>query len=394
MNRAAEICSPVQPRTIPGAGLHLLLILPLLFVCLAISPRAHAHKPSDSYLTLGVDGNSVTGRWDIALRDLDFAIGLDVNGDGRITWGELRARHGDVASFALARLALAADGKRCDLRASRHLVDVHTDGAYEVLYFTGNCTSAPRMLRVDYHLFFDLDPQHKGLLKLEANGVTRAAIFGVSTEGQQFDLSQVSRVTQFLDYAREGIFHIWAGFDHILFLLSLLLPAVLVRRDRQWHPVPELRPAFLEVFKVVTAFTLAHSITLSLATLQILTPPSRWVESAIAASVLFAALSNICVLAARHRWVIAFIFGLIHGFGFASVLSDLGLPRGVLLLGLVGFNLGVEAGQLVIVACFLPIAFALRSTWLYRRATLVGGSIAIALIAALWLTERAFDIRL
>jgi hypothetical protein len=92
--------------------------------------------------------------------------------------------------------------------------------------------------------------------------------------------------------------------------------------------------------------------------------------------------------------MVAFTFGLIHGFGFASVLTDLGLPRGVLLLGLVGFNVGVEAGQMVIVAFFLPIAFALRTTWLYRRATLVGGSIAIALIAALWLTERAFDIRL
>ncbi len=359
-----------------------------------VSAPALAHKPSDSYLTLTVSGQSIQGRWDIALRDIDFAIGLDSNGDGNITWRELRVRHPDIAAYALARLALMGDGKSCDLHPIRHLVDTHTDGAYEVLYFDAACEAAPRLLQVSYHLFFDLDPQHKGLLKLQANGGTRTAIFGESTAGQQFDLAAASRVGQFLEYGREGVLHIWSGLDHILFLLSLLLPAVLVRQERAWQPVPDLRPAFLEVLKVVTAFTLAHSITLSLATLRVLTPPSRLVESAIAASVLFAALSNIFALVDRQRWRVAFAFGLIHGFGFAAVLSDLGLPRGALLLSLVGFNLGVEAGQMLIVAGFLPIAFALRATWLYRRATLVGGSLVIAVVASLWLTERAFDIRL
>src|SRR5262249_20126574 len=162
----------------------------------------------------------------------------------------------------------------------------------------------------------------------------------------------------------------WTGFDHILFLLSLLLPSVLVRQRSAWQPVSGLRPAFAEVFKVVTAFTLAHSITLSLATFGVLTPPSRWVESAIAASVLVAALGNLFAFPSRQRWAIAFAFGLIHGFGFAAVLSDLGLPHQVLLLGLLGFNLGVEAGQMLIVAAFLPIAFSLRGTWVYRRLAL------------------------
>jgi hypothetical protein len=148
------------------------------------------------------------------------------------------------------------------------------------------------------------------------------------------------------------------------------------------------------VLKVVTAFTFAHSITLSLATLRVVTLPSRWVESAIAASVVIAALGNIFVFIEGRRWAIAFAFGLIHGFGFAAVLADLHLPREALLLALVAFNLGIEAGQLIIVACFLPVAFLLRETWFYRRASLVGGSLVIALIAAVWLAERAFDFRL
>ena len=395
MNRAVDelpstVCSPV---TLRRAGLYTLSIL--LYVLLAVGcAPAEAHKPSDSYLTLSVNGQSVSGRWDIALRDIDFAIGLDANGDGNITWGELRARHADIAAYALARLMLVADGARCDPHAIRHLVDTHTDGAYEVLYFRADCPAIAHELRVKYRLFFDVDPQHKGLLKLDGNGLTRSAIFSVTSAEQAFDLARASRIGQFLQYASEGVFHIWTGFDHILFLLSLLLPAVLVRQDGAWRAVSSLRPAFVEVFRVVTAFTLAHSITLSLATLGVVRPPSRWVESAIAASVLIAALGNLFSFADRRRWAIAFAFGLIHGFGFAAVLSDLGLQRQELLLGLVGFNIGVEGGQMLIVAGFLPVAFALRGTWLYRYVTVVGGSLAIAAIATVWLTERAFDIRL
>ena len=355
---------------------------------------AHAHKPSDSYLSLYVSGSTVNGQWDIALRDLDFAIGLDANGDGEITWGELRARHKDIEAYALSRLAVVADGVPCALHPRRHLVDNHTDGAYEVLGFSADCTTAPRVLRLTYRLFFDLDPQHKGLLKLTSAGRTRTVIFGMSSAEQQFDLAQQSRLASFLQYGREGVFHIWSGFDHILFLVSLLLPAVLARQGRTWQPVTGLRPAFIEVLKVVTAFTFAHSITLSLATLRVVTLPSRWVESAIAASVVIAALGNIFVFIEGRRWAVAFAFGLIHGFGFAAVLADLHLPREALLLALVAFNLGIEAGQLIIVACFLPMAFLLRETWFYRRASLLGGSLVIALIAAVWLAERAFDFRL
>jgi len=210
-------------------------------------------------------------------------------------------------------------------------------------------------------------------------------------------LQAASHWRQFVDYAREGVWHIWIGFDHILFLLSLLLPAVLSWRGgqiRDWQPAATFGEAFVDVFKIVTAFTLAHSITLSLATLGFVSLPSRWVESAIAASVVLAALNNVWPLLHRRRWTVAFGFGLIHGFGFASVLIDLGLPREALALALVGFNLGVEGGQLAIVAAFLPLAFALRRTAFYRRAVMVGGSLLIATLAGLWLVERAFEVKL
>ena len=363
----------------------------------AVMSLAHAHKPSDSYLSLKIDGERITGQWDIGLRDLDFAVGLDANQDDAITWGEVKAKQADIAAYAMSRLRMGPVNAPCPVHIDEQLIDNHSDGAYDVLRFTAVCAAPPKTLAVGYQLFFDLDPQHRGLIRLEAQGATRAGIFSVDQAEQKFTLAELSPWQQFLDYGNEGIWHIWTGFDHILFLLSLLLPAVLVRSrtpGQRWEAAHGFRAVLLDVVKVVTAFTVAHSITLSLAALGVVSLPSRWVESAIALSVVMAALNNVWPLVFERRWVIAFCFGLIHGFGFASVLADLGLPQGSLLIALVAFNLGVEVGQLVIVAAFLPVAYALRGTWLYRRVLFVGGSAFIALVAFVWLIQRLFNLRL
>jgi len=385
------LCAMTRTRAL------LLFVMLNVAIALLATPLSHAHKPSDSYLTLKVMGERVDGQWDIALRDLDYAISLDANQDGAITWREVRAKHAQIASYALAHLRIGPASAPCSLQAGAQLVDDHSDGAYSVLRFSATCAAAPKTLVVDYGLFFDLDPQHRGLLRLEYEGITRAGIFSIDEHEQRFQLAELSRSEQFLDYGKEGVWHIWTGFDHVLFLLSLLLPAVLVRSStpgQRWQAAPSFAPAFWDVVKVVTAFTVAHSITLSLAALGVVTLPSRWVESAIALSVVLAALNNIRPAVYEKRWVIAFCFGLIHGFGFASVLADLGLPQESLLIALVAFNLGVELGQLVIVSVFLPIAYALRKTALYQRVVLMLGSAAIALIAGVWLVERVFDVKL
>lgn len=368
-----------------------------LFVFLALAlniATAHAHKPSDSYLSLKPAGQNVEGQWDIALRDLDFAIGLDADGNGEITWGELRAQHGAVAAYAMTRLRLKSGGADCPTQVSAHLVDNHSDGAYAVLRFSATCPQPIEKLGVDYRLFNDIDPQHRGLLRLKLATGTTAAIFGPEKPLQEFALAGSSRLEQFVDYLKHGTWHIWIGYDHILFLLSLLLPAVVVFTRHRWQPVGDFRTAFWDVFRIVTAFTVAHSITLSLAALGVIQIPTRIVESAIALSVVLAAANNIYPLVLGRRWVVAFFFGLIHGFGFASVLGDLGLPQGALLVALVAFNVGVEVGQLAIVAAFLPFAYALRHTLFYRRVVLQGGSAAIIIVAAIWLAERVFDLKL
>ena len=354
-------------------------------------PDLLAHQGSRSYLSITADGPTVTGQWDIALIDLEQVVGLDDDGNGDITWGEVKAKQREIESYARSRLHLGCDGTEPSWRVTELLMESFSDGAYAVLRFAVDNPSPPQILEIDYRAFFDVDGLHRGLFRLEHAGRVQTAVFNPENPNQSFALARPSRWRQFMDFNREGVWHIWTGFDHILFLLALLLPSVLQPDADGWRVVDRFRPALINVLKIVTAFTVAHSITLSLATLGVVRLSARLVEPAIAASVIVAALNNIRPIVAERGWILAFCFGLVHGFGFANGLADLGLTRQTLALALVGFNLGVELGQLAIVAAFLPLAFALRASWVYQRLTFRFGSAVIVLLAATWMMERILN---
>jgi HupE/UreJ protein len=366
----------------------------LAFLAFVFSSGALAHKPSDSYLTLHADGSTIDGRWDLAVRDLDAVFDLDRNGDGRVDWGELRRRVGEIDAYALSRLAVSPGGARCALTVADHAVDRHSDGGYLVLAVRGSCASRIDVLEVDYGLLFDIDAQHRGLLKLENGSAVISAVFAESRRRQSFAIDRLSPLAQLKGYVGDGIVHIASGFDHLLFLVALLLPSVLIRRGRSWEPVTSFPRALRSVAGTVTAFTAAHSITLSLAALSVVSLPSRLVESLIALSVLLTALDNVWPILPRRRWQVAFAFGLLHGFGFASVLADLDLPPSALALSLFGFNVGVEIGQLVLVLLLVPLVYLVRDTRAYPRVGMTAASAVIALFASGWLIERSPDLRL
>ena len=214
----------------------------------------------------------------------------------------------------------------------------------------------------------------------------------LSVESQTLVLPAESEGWQWREagqWISQGLWHIWMGYDHLLFLLTLLLPAVVYRdRTGQWTSRPSLRAAVVDVVRVVTAFTLAHSLTLVLASMGIVRFETRWVESAIALTVLLGAVNILFPFVRERRWVLALGFGLIHGLGFAAALGDLGLGGRNLVRNLLLFNLGVEAGQLAIVAVFVPATWLLRDQRWYRVVALPGMAVIVALLALWWLVER------
>jgi hypothetical protein len=383
-----------------------------------VSLAAQAHKASDAYWTVNIEGDRVTQRLDIALRDLDRELALDADNDRKLTWGEVRTQWGAIEALVAEHVQLRVPERGCTLehRGAPQLVE-HSDGAYAVLTQVQRCGAVVADITTRYTLFAESDPTHRGIAKFTREGTAprvlvldpnasqdaQDALFAQSAQAARASATGKTTPRDFVGFVREGMHHIAIGTDHVLFLLALLLPVVLgASRSPDAPPQATLArvsgpvqpaaqgfgPVFREVLAVVTAFTVAHSLTLALAAFDVIDPPSRWVESIIAASVMLAALNNLRPVVQRSRWIVTFAFGLVHGFGFAGALRDLDLDRGDLLMPLFGFNLGVEAGQLIIVAFVLPVIWWLRHTTFYRRVVLQGGSAVIAVVAAVWLVER------
>jgi len=350
-----------------------------IFICVS----AQAHEASKSYLSLRFESGRFTGRLEIPLVE----IGNVVPGQG--------TRYDGVADYVRAHLRFVMDGRDVvpEFTSQAPELEELSGGRYLEFKFALAQSAVPRTLEVGYRLFFETNTLHRGLLRLEACGRTQMAAFSPEHPAQKFQFDEPSYGAQFLAFVREGVWHIWTGYDHILFLLALLLPAVLRREGGEWRAVNDLRPAFYNVLKIVSAFTVAHSLTLSIAALGIVKLPSRITESAIAISVVLAAANNLWPLVRERGWMVAFGFGLIHGFGFATALSEFGPGRGNLALTLAGFNCGVEIGQLAIVAVFLPAAFALRRTWLYQIPVLRLGSAFVIILAGAWCAERMLDVK-
>ncbi|MDI1253739.1 HupE/UreJ family protein [Thermomonas sp.] len=361
----------------------------LLLASLLVSLPVLAHTLSVSHVDIVVpaDGSEPQIELDLAIRDLALSLPLDANHDERVTWDELQAIREPLYAMVKSGLAVSSGSAPCTLQPQLLATRQYDDGAYATVVMRADCPSASD-LKVRYGLLFDVDPQHRALVTFHNGGKDGTGIASADARDIEIGSGPASRSNPFLQFLREGIHHILIGYDHLAFLLSLLLPAALLWRDRQWQPSPGIRHSLGHVLGIVTAFTLAHSITLTLAALGWITPASRWVEAAIAASVLLAALNNVWPVVTQRVWLVGFGFGLVHGFGFAGALSELGLPTGARLASLVGFNLGVEIGQMAVVALVLPLLLLVRRKRWYAQTTMPLLSLAIAGLAAWWLWVR------
>lgn len=398
-------------------------LLRIIVLLLVLSPfYSIAHAPNQSYIYLRIyEENGIDGRFEVNYVDINKILGTNFERDA--TLQDFEPYVEQLQKYFLEHTSFNStygNHKISFTSATRGDVGL---GAFISLNFElGNTLKIPDELEAEYNGIFEIDDTHRAFLLIEYNwkaGVIQneariSLSFDPDNTIEVLSLTDTSVWKGFVAMIKQGVWHIWIGLDHILFLLALILPSVVRRWNdsridsankpemeiRQtkfitwdWFPVKRFRPAFIYIVKVVTFFTIAHTITLSLASLEIINLPSRLVESVIALSIGLAAYHNIRPIFKGKDWVIAFVFGLFHGFGFASVLADLGLTSEFLTLSLLGFNVGVEIGQLVIIFMIFPILFLIRESKLYPK-ILVYGSLLLIFISLYWLIERAFDVNL
>lgn len=361
-------------------------------VALALAPRlADAHQSSATYARLETSPDPAHVRYEILLaaRDLFEALELDV--DREATAAEISAGKERLAAYLTDRVSFEADGRPCaESLVSLESVEQSQRFARAVLDVA--CPGPIGQLAMDYDLFFDLDPRHIGFVAVAGTTSRLTAPDDTRLVWQVGDPGP----SGLIGFVYSGVEHILYGLDHILFLISLLLMAV-VRRTGPGQSQAAVRPvreALGYAGAIVTSFTVAHSITLIGAALGWFELPGRLVESVIAASILFVAVDNAVRLDPPRRYVVTFLFGLVHGLGFASMLRPL-LPPEDVVLPLLAFNVGVELGQLGIVLVSLPILYAVVraiGAARYRRVLLPAAAVLLGSIAFVWLLERSLDI--
>jgi len=384
-----------------------LLLAFVVSVVATSAGTADAHRNDESYIYLDVGATTLTGRAELTYPDLREVLGFELAGSADQQLAELEQRLPELVEYTAARTSvgdasaswpLAFDGVELLFE-----VDIDEGGTgYAILPFDVDLPTAevPQLIDVTFTPFLEeIDDRNnialvsndwqRGIIDQETNEL---AILTADSPGATIDLGDPSQWKNFRASIDLGVDHIRTGPDHIFFVFVLLLPSVLVLLGGAWRPAPSFRQSLLRVVAVATMFTIAHSLTFTLAGLDILPlPPSKLVEALIALSIAAAALHNIKPIFGHREWSLAFVFGLFHGMGFAGLVQDLDIDRSTQLFSLLGRNVGIEIGQLVIILITFPGLFLLRRTRAYLP-LMYTASLGLAVMASLWVVERLFEL--
>jgi hypothetical protein len=369
----------------PTRGLVLAAFVCFLGQALLTGP-AHAHVSSDSYLRIETSPpEEMRGQWDISLRDLDAAVGLEAGDEGAITWGGLKARRQAIEAYAFSRLSIEG----CILQPKEMLVDYHAGAAYAVLRFVAACAAQSTHRRLRYQLLFDLDPTHRGLLTIVAPSAERSEVLSPDRPEVEILETPATMLEEFGQFLALGVSHILLGYDHLLFIAVLMIYSPFRRESSgAWTPLDSFGQSMWEAVKILTAFTLAHATALALALLGFVDAPARYVDPAVAMTIMLAAIDNLRSILPRARTIVAFGFGLVHGLAFATALTPMRLSTAGLLLSLAGFNFGVELGQLLFALLLIPIVFVVRRKRIYLVLLAPALTMMAFALALLWFVNR------
>lgn len=377
----------------------------LRLVCLSVilvltAGVATAHRIDESYVYFQVTEDALTGRIEVTSKDLAQAFTFD--GDSRLpTNDQIEARADEIFDHFADRLLILAEGQRYPVTFTG-LDFLDTDIATFALFSFDipGLAPAPDAIEMSYEfLFNDVDPGHLGFALIESNtrtGVRKneshiSLTFGPGGGVQTLGLTADPPGKVFVDFVVHGIWHIWHGIDHLMFLAALLLAATMTRRDGHWAPTENLGRSMGVMVGLVTAFTLGHALAISLSAFGVIRFPSTWVEGAIALSIILVALANLMPGLQTRSGLALFAFGLFHGFGFVSVLPLLGADPMLKTVGLIGFTIGIELAQLAIVLVAFPVLYLVCNWRIYPMLALRLGSVGVIAIAAVWFAERSYN---
>ncbi len=372
-----------------------------LILTLLVPGSALAHAEGEDYVFLSFLESSIEGHFEIHLEDLRAKLGLDVDPSEDRALADVIAAAPRVGAYVQENFRIApAGGAPFPITFTRQDVVALPQGTFAQYHFSIETGPLPDRLDVHHSMFYEGDRLHRGLVLVEYNAKTgttypgeyTAMVFSPTNREQILDLTDVPSLMGPPEMIAQGVRHIWIGIDHVFFLLALMLSTVLVREGGRWRPLERFSRAFWNLLKIVTVFTIAHSVTLVLAALDFVSLPSRLVESVIALSIVLVAVNNIFGAVREGSLLIILGLGLFHGLGFASVMGHLPFRMVDLLRVVVGFNVGVELGQVAIVAVVFPILFWLRKTEFYQPYILKGVSAVLILVSGWWFVERAFGL--
>ena len=343
----------LDPRPI-NLSRSLVAVFSLLFC--SLTSNTFAHTPDTSYCRIAITAHEVECKFSLDISTLQRITPLDTDNDGILSRSELEAVYSKIISFLRRHVYLDLNQRESEFADADPLAWPNdapngipkSDFGQRLINITfrNPMLSAPEDVTITFDFFEQLGEAHTVLGAFVWNGHEDEVIFTRFEPDYLYDTGCVTPVAdQLKQYFKLGVKHIFLGYDHIAFLMALLF----VRR-------------FADLLKIITAFTVAHTLTLALAVLQIIKLPPQLVEIGIAVTIMYVAAENLWKSEFSHRWMLTFGFGLVHGFGFASVLRELGLPSAGLARSLLSFNVGVEAGQIVIVGLLWPALW-----WLSRR---------------------------
>ena len=358
----------------------------LFGAAMALPGAAWAHDPGLSSVTLLYGGARLEVRAIFTSRDINALLSLDAAADGAVSAAELEAAGNGLRPLAASLFAVrgSVDSSGEPILLAGRPLDIRSDDSGAIHFSIAFEIAAPQSLTLLSLRLEDLGLGHRQLVTVRSESGAVLAETLLDAKRNRVSLAGLDQIAPpkvtrpggaFAGFVGLGIEHILIGYDHLAFLIALLL----------------IGSSFGEAAKTISSFTVAHSITLGLASLDLVRLPIGAVEALIALSIVYVGIENLLGGGVERRWMIAFGFGLIHGFGFASVLRELTAGTGAAIIGpLLGFNVGVELGQIVVAAVVLPVVWHLRHRPAFVTRYAPACSLLIVLAGCYWFLERTF----